>query len=241
MAGAGQKYHNPMERIKILIHKLKEQFDQNEGPDQLFVTSQLLQLELMNAVRQEYANPETPEAADVSLQKSTAPLSTPQEKSPATELLLEKVIGRSKEQVNYQIAENKLTSHVNIPFDPLIETPTLFQQQATKEINESISVQQESLNDRLKQARIELGEVLKEVPIRDLRKAIGVNDRFVFINDLFRGDEAMYERSIKTINSLHVFSEAEYWIKRELIVKVGWDANSEIVKYFFQLVKRRFS
>ncbi|MEI9944467.1 MAG: hypothetical protein WDN26_09650 [Chitinophagaceae bacterium] len=33
-------------------------------------------------------------------------------------------------------------------------------------------------------------EILKESPVVDLRKAIGINDRFLFINDLFRGDES---------------------------------------------------
>jgi CDP-glycerol glycerophosphotransferase (TagB/SpsB family) len=93
---------------------------------------------------------------------------------------------------------------------------------------------------RLRQEKTEVVEVLKHEPIKDLRKAIGINDRFVFINDLFRGDEAMYERSIKTINSFHIFPEAEYWINRELVVKLGWDKESEIVKHFIHLVKRRF-
>ena len=110
-----------------------------------------------------------------------------------------------------------------------------------KEINEMAIHQRESLNDRLKQERTEVVEVLKHEPIKDLRKAIGINDRFVFINDLFRGDEAMYERSIKTINSFYIFPEAEYWINRELIVKLGWNRENEIVKHFYQLVKRRFS
>jgi hypothetical protein len=110
-----------------------------------------------------------------------------------------------------------------------------------KEVNELAADKQLSLNDRLKQQKTELGEVLKESPIKDLRKAIGINDRFVFINDLFRGDEPMYERSIKTINSFHIFAEAEYWINRELIVKLGWDEENEIVRHFYLLVKRRFS
>ncbi len=84
-------------------------------------------------------------------------------------------------------------------------------------------------------------EMLKETPVKDLRKAIGINDRFLFINDLFRGDEAMYERSIKTINSFNIYAEAEYWISRELKIKLGWDNEKESVKHFDQLVKRRFS
>ena len=75
-----------------------------------------------------------------------------------------------------------------------------------KEFHESIGDRQTSLNDKLKQAKIELSDALQEVPVKDLKKAIGVNDRFLFINELFRGDEVMYERSIKTINSFSIFT-----------------------------------
>lgn len=129
-------------------------------------------------------------------------------------------------------------------FDIADEAPTLQQQeprQPPKEIHELIGGPQESLNDRLKQERTELAHVLKDTPIKDLRKAVGVNDKFLFVNELFRGDEAMYERSIKTINSFHIFPEAEYWINRELKVKLGWNDQSPTVKHFYQLVRRRFS
>jgi hypothetical protein len=82
---------------------------------------------------------------------------------------------------------------------------------------------------------------LKETPIKDLRKAIGINDRFLFINELFRGDENMYERCIKTINNFNIYPEAEYWITRELKVKLGWKDDSETANHFYQLVKRRFT
>jgi hypothetical protein len=121
------------------------------------------------------------------------------------------------------------------------EAPTLIQQQIHKEINELISHPKESLNDKLKQPKKEVAHALKESPIKDLRKAIGVNDKFTFINELFRGDEAMYERSIKTINGFHILPEAEYWMNRELKVKLGWNDNKEIVQHFYQLVRRRFS
>ena len=76
--------------------------------------------------------------------------------------------------------------------------------------------------------------------IKELKKAIGVNDRFVFINELFQGDEVMYERSLKTIDSFKIYPEAEFWIRRELKLKLGWNEKSESVKYFNHLVKRRF-
>jgi hypothetical protein len=120
------------------------------------------------------------------------------------------------------------------------EAPTLIQHQA-KEVNELISNVHESLNDRLKEEKTELASRLKEAPIKDLRKGIGINDRFTFVSELFRGDEAMYERSIKTINSFNIYSEAEYWMTRELRLKLGWNEDRETVKHFYQLVRRRFS
>src|SRR5690606_30042778 len=126
-------------------------------------------------------------------------------------------------------------------FDPLKEIPTLSHQHAVKELNEVMASRDFSLNDKLKEDVKEVAHILTDSPVRDLRRAIGINDRFVFISELFRGDEVMYERSIKTINGFRIFPEAEYWIERELKVKLGWDETKESTRHFYQLVKRRFS
>jgi len=78
-------------------------------------------------------------------------------------------------------------------------------------------------------------------PIKDLRSAIGINDKFQFIQALFGGDEKTFEEVIKTINVFKIFPEAQFYIKRELREKNNWDEDSSIVKSFDQLVKRRFS
>lgn len=122
-----------------------------------------------------------------------------------------------------------------------VEVPTLAQYGVATEVHERLGEKKESLNDRLKREQTELAQVLKETPIKDLRKGIGINDRFTFVRELFRGDEAAYERSIKTINGFGIYTEAEYWMSRELKLKLGWNENSEIVQHFYQLVKRRFS
>ncbi|MBB1282988.1 hypothetical protein HRH25_01290 [Flavisolibacter sp. BT320] len=128
----------------------------------------------------------------------------------------------------------------NSAFETTVEVPTLSQYK-TAEVHERIAEKKESLNDRLKQEKTELAHVLKETPIKDLRKGIGINDRFVFVKELFRGDDAAYERSIKTINNFGIYSEAEYWMSRELKLKLGWDEDNTTVQHFYQLVRRRFS
>ena len=233
-----------MERIQILISKLKEQADQNFSPSQMLLTVQMLQNELYQLQVNGNCTLGTSKVA-VMLPK-TVNVSVSAEAAAKYGPKIEKTAMKEEELEELAYSPPRPSSprksdQSNLLFDPLFEIPTLSHQQGVKEINELVSVQNESLNDRLKQNKTEVVEVLKHEPIKDLRKAIGINDRFVFINDLFRGDEAMYERSIKTINGFHIFPEAEYWINRELIVKLGWDADSEIVRHFYHLVKRRFS
>lgn len=129
------------------------------------------------------------------------------------------------------------------PFNPLADKPVdrFTLSQRAREVNDVIGLTSTSLNDKLKSDVTELKSALNDTPVRDLKKAIGVNDRYVFINQLFRGDEVMYERSIKTINGFRILPEAEYWMERELKVKLGWDENRETTRHFYQLVKRRFS
>ncbi|NTS42064.1 hypothetical protein HRG84_14240 [Flavisolibacter sp. BT320] len=142
-------------------------------------------------------------------------------------------------------AEEQRPSYVaqqlfNSAFDTTVEVPTLAPYKST-EVHERIAEKKESLNDRLKQEKAELGHMLKEAPIKDLRKGIGINDRFVFVKELFRGDDAAYERSIKTINNFGIYSEAEFWMSRELKLKLGWNEDNPTVQHFYQLVRRRFS
>ena len=130
------------------------------------------------------------------------------------------------------------------PFEPFAEKPTdrFTLSQRTREVNDVIGNNaSSSLNDKLRSDVVDLKSTLNDSPVRDLKKAIGVNDRYVFINQLFRGDEVMYERSLKTINGFRILPEAEYWMERELKVKLGWDENRETTRHFYQLVKRRFS
>jgi outer membrane biosynthesis protein TonB len=110
-----------------------------------------------------------------------------------------------------------------------------------KELNQRVAQNTTSLNERFRQGQVELADRLGEMPVKDLRHAIGINDKFQFIQELFRGDIDTYERSIKTINEFHSLQEAEYWIERELKIRQGWEDNNLIVKQFYALVRKRFT
>jgi len=87
----------------------------------------------------------------------------------------------------------------------------------------------------------ELQEKLALDPIKDLKLAIGINDKFQFIATLFNGDEKAFEQAIKTINGFKIYAEAQFWIKSNLREQNKWDETAEVVKAFDLLVKRRFA
>jgi hypothetical protein len=219
-----------MERIQTLINRLQEQVRQNADVAQMQLTLQLLQSELNQLQKTSVRT--------LGTSKVSVVLPTPVAIAPVS--ITKKEAEEEQEVISVPKIKSKPKSQLDLHFDPMNEIPTFSQYKIGKEVNEAVE-QQESFNDRLKENRTELMHSLKETPIRDLRKGIGINDRFVFISELFRGDEPMYERSIKTINSFNIYPEAEYWMNRELKIKLGWDDTKEIVKHFYQLVKRRFA
>lgn len=110
-----------------------------------------------------------------------------------------------------------------------------------KELNQLVAQSSTSLNDRWRQSQLDMADRFSDIPVKDLRQAIGINDKFQFIQELFRGDVDTYERSVKTINEMHSLQEAEYWIERELKIRQGWDDENRTVRQFYNLVKKRFS
>lgn len=248
-----------MERVGALIHKLKEQYDQNVDKNSLLVTVQLLLSELghekIETANREKVSVILPKvhriqqdvyaevAVPVEIPKSTPeprkekPEQVVQDKPSLPDTIRSYIL---KPPAQPQASKPKKEEQPELIFDPIAEVPTLAHQKEVYELND-VHIDGDSLNDKLKEEKKELASTIKSDPVIDLKKAIGINDRYRFINELFRGDEDMYERSIKTINGFPTMAEAETWIQRELKVKIGWNESNSTVKDFDQVVKRRFS
>lgn len=235
-----------MERLQQLIGKLNEQFGENADPAQLLVTIKLIEAELVQKTAAQFEN-FTPKAKSrVSVVMPNAPIFIPKPEETTPPVTVPEPTPIVEEPAPIEAAVPEMVEVEEAPaildINPLVEVPTLAHQQSVKELNELIGQNSTtSLNDRLKSDQMELGLKLNSTsPVKDLKKAIGINERYIFINDLFRGDEPMFERSLKTINSFKIYAEAAYWIERELKVKLGWDESKNITQEFYQLVKRRF-
>jgi hypothetical protein len=225
-----------MERVGALISKLKEQYEEHADTAAIAVTAQMLLAELQQKQNSSDNGNGSYKKVSVIMPSSAANIKAEKK---------ENIVAKKDEITAPEpVAEApKIVHKLDWMFDENNDVPTLSDRKKDIfELNQSINKNGESsMNEKLRVEKIELGNVLHETPVKDLKKAIGINDRYLFINELFRGDETMYERSIKTINSFNIFPEAEYWIMRELKLKLAWNEDSETVVLFDQLIKRRFS
>lgn len=85
-----------------------------------------------------------------------------------------------------------------------------------------------------------LADKLHHNPIKDLKSAIGINEKFLFVNQLFEGNLQNYSAAIEKINSVNDYGMAKQ-VAADLAGQLNWDDNNEHVKNFMELVERRFA
>ncbi|MDR0560892.1 MAG: hypothetical protein LBG92_12060 [Prevotellaceae bacterium] len=73
-------------------------------------------------------------------------------------------------------------------------------------------------------------------PVSSLSKAIGINDRFRFIRELFGGDSDLYAETVKKLDKVGSLGNALSYIESSF----SWDKNNDSVKQLISLVRRRY-
>lgn len=73
--------------------------------------------------------------------------------------------------------------------------------------------------------------------ITDIRKAIGLNDRFLMIRDLFGGDATLYDKTITRLNEFDDLDECMIYI----VENFRWNPDSEGAKLLVSLLERKLS
>ena len=80
---------------------------------------------------------------------------------------------------------------------------------------------------------------LQRKPVTDIISAIGINDKFLFLNELFGGSMEKYNKSIRSLNSFSTLLGAKTYMS-ELQIEFQWDCDSEAYKKLSDLIERRF-
>ncbi|MBQ8957774.1 MAG: hypothetical protein IJ057_04655 [Bacteroidales bacterium] len=97
----------------------------------------------------------------------------------------------------------------------------------------------ETLGDKMMQEDHSLAAKLQQNPVHDLRSAIGINDKFLFVNELFGGSMEKYNKSIENLNDLKTLNGAMIYLN-ELKIELQWNSSNEAYQKLRDLVTRKF-
>ena len=104
-------------------------------------------------------------------------------------------------------------------------------------LGEVINRDVQTLADTIAPRRDMASELRRGEPVADLRNAIGINDKFLLIRDLFGGDGEAYEEAIATLNAFDDFDECMIHIAENY----AWNPNSDGAKFMMELLERKFA
>lgn len=80
-------------------------------------------------------------------------------------------------------------------------------------------------------------EIVRKERITDLKQAIGINDKFLLLRDLFGGDTERYERTIDRLNEFDDLDDCIIYISENY----DWNPSSDGVRFLIELLERKLS
>jgi hypothetical protein len=117
--------------------------------------------------------------------------------------------------------------------NPVIAAPKETTKPEVLTINQKISAQIGDKNA--------IGETLSAQPISDLKTAITLNDKLLFIKELFKGYNLAYSEALDILNRFESFDEADRFLQKNYVVKNDWESKPDAANKFFALLKRRYA
>jgi hypothetical protein len=97
-----------------------------------------------------------------------------------------------------------------------------------------------TLNDLLAKKTPESINSTTGISITDLKQAINLNDKLLYIQDLFNGYNLAYAEAIDFANKLPNFEAADNFFKKNYAIKNNWAEKQATVDKFYQLLNQRF-
>jgi hypothetical protein len=147
-----------------------------------------------------------------------------------------KVIEEEEKPIENSIADSEVEN--------LEEDSEDYAKALENEINQTIQshTSQKSIGDQFKQTQNKdnsLGDRFRKKKLNHLKDAMGINEKFLFTNELFNGSTELFIKEIEVLNQQNSYSEATIYFKK-LESKLNWKEESKATKLLFELIERRY-
>lgn len=131
-------------------------------------------------------------------------------------------------------AEEKITaevSSIDLPTGERISHPLKQAHEDEIPLREKIAFHQDDMS---------IAGVMQHRKISTMKEAIGINEKFLFIRELFNDETDSYQRCVDKIDAATSLAEATSILDAEYASKFSWNKEGNAYFHFTSLVERRF-
>ncbi|MCU4165949.1 hypothetical protein [Carboxylicivirga caseinilyticus] len=150
---------------------------------------------------------------------------------PVAEVKPEPVIEVKTEEATRVVAETKVITE-----EPPKETVEKTVEKKNTVLGEQIHTEVKSVNEQIavKKEGSHFTQIGK--PVDDVRKAIGINDRFYYQRELFGGSMELLNQTLDQLNQMDSFESARQFLQSNF----KWEEDNEVSQSFIKNIQRRF-
>ncbi|WP_353137260.1 hypothetical protein [Pseudopedobacter sp.] len=206
-----------------VIDKLKqtEEAEEKDLPQDIVVEREVIEVEEENySELDEVFEPETgdllPKTEEPILKEEI--LDTPPEPVISSEI--------PKTEIKIQSLFNTPQEEPKPVHEPTVTSPVREEPERKMSLNEMLSAQRNAS--------------AFSKPIADLKSAISLNDKMIFIKDLFNGYNLAYSEAIEILNRFDSFEAADNFLMKNYAVKNNWAEKQAVVDRLYEILNRKF-
>ncbi len=190
----------------------------------IVANSEISTIDNTNATNEKINTQETAQNDDAVLELQTATTPIP---------MVEKVLDQHADNTHQVIAEIENDPSSAIAFEPP-SPPTKIEEI----IDDTLS---ESTAEPPAKEPFVMHTFTKSTTVQhDVRNAIGINDKYQFLNELFNNHKSEYENALDEINKLNSLEDGIAWVKSKASMSSIWDEESLVVQSFLVVLKKHF-
>jgi len=97
------------------------------------------------------------------------------------------------------------------------------------------------LSAQLQQQAPAQSQAYNSPSVTDIKSAINLNDKMLFVKDLFNGYSLAYSEAVDLLNRCKNFDEADRFLRSNYVAKNNWASKPDTVDKFYMILHRRFA
>jgi hypothetical protein len=107
---------------------------------------------------------------------------------------------------------------------------------------QNVEEKKQTLNDLLSNhSNVQnISSRLSNMTTQDLKSSISLNDKMIFIKELFNGYNLAYSEALEILNRFESFEAADNFLHKNYAQKNKWIDKQEVVDRFYELLNRRY-